>query len=108
MSGIAGAPQASAGDAPAWMHALVSVPLPALMNCPCPESTIAPEKVELVLLAKIMKLPSRFNVPPVPESVPKLNVLNKAVKVPPLMVRSLLPDAFETINVPPFTVMGPV
>jgi len=29
MGGVAGAPQASAGDAPAWMHALVSVPLPA-------------------------------------------------------------------------------
>src|SRR5229473_7021887 len=29
MSGIAGAPHASAGDAPAWMHALVNVPLPA-------------------------------------------------------------------------------
>ncbi len=29
MGGVAGAPQASAGDAPAWMHALVSMPLPA-------------------------------------------------------------------------------
>jgi hypothetical protein len=29
MSGMVGAPPASAGDAPAWMHALVSVPLPA-------------------------------------------------------------------------------
>src|SRR5271169_1044288 len=29
ISGIAGVRQASAGDAPAWMHALVSVPLPA-------------------------------------------------------------------------------
>jgi hypothetical protein len=29
MSSVAGAPQVSAGDAPAWMHALASVPLPA-------------------------------------------------------------------------------
>jgi hypothetical protein len=29
ISGFAGAPPASAGDAPGWMHALVSVPLPA-------------------------------------------------------------------------------
>jgi hypothetical protein len=29
IGGVAGAPQALAGDAPAWMHALVNVPLPA-------------------------------------------------------------------------------
>src|SRR5258708_39920054 len=29
MGCFAGAPRASAGDAPAWMHALVSAPLPA-------------------------------------------------------------------------------
>src|SRR4029077_1949697 len=29
MGSVAGAPQASAGDAPAWMHALANVPLPA-------------------------------------------------------------------------------
>ena len=29
MGSVAGAPPASAGDAPSWMHALVSVPLPA-------------------------------------------------------------------------------
>src|SRR5713226_3038740 len=29
MGGLAGVPQSAAGDAPAWMHALVNVPLPA-------------------------------------------------------------------------------